>query len=296
MKKTFLLGVGAQKSGTTWLYNSLVKYADEFQPGFCKEYHIFDGLSTNPLKIDLVKKNILSYLDQPKCLSNNGMGRNFLYLASFYDDVENYLDYFENLLYKNPNKTLVADITPSYSSLNLEHLKKIKNLLESRGFIVKCIFIAREPLDRAWSAARYYFSRRYELYNEESDSQMHLEYLKLNYNKQKFLMRGMYNETIYNCNLVFRDDFKCFFFENLFTTETILQLKTFLGLSEFSPVLNFKINANLKIENASPYEFIPTEFIQSFIDRYKDVYFFMEKNYRIKTSKYWPHYKHFLNH
>ena len=40
---TFLLGVGAQKAGTSWLHDQLQRRNDvDF--GFLKEYHVFDAL------------------------------------------------------------------------------------------------------------------------------------------------------------------------------------------------------------------------------------------------------------
>ena len=40
---TFLLGVGAQKAGTSWLHDQLDRRKDaDF--GFLKEYHVFDAL------------------------------------------------------------------------------------------------------------------------------------------------------------------------------------------------------------------------------------------------------------
>jgi hypothetical protein len=41
--KTFLLGVGCQKGGTTWLYRYLTR-SPQFVPGYRKEYHLFDSL------------------------------------------------------------------------------------------------------------------------------------------------------------------------------------------------------------------------------------------------------------
>ena len=40
-QNTFVLGVGAQKAGTSWLHHQLASRADtDF--GFLKEYHVFD--------------------------------------------------------------------------------------------------------------------------------------------------------------------------------------------------------------------------------------------------------------
>lgn len=42
-KPIFLLGVGTQKSGTSWLYTQLQK-SPETNMGLLKEYHIWDAL------------------------------------------------------------------------------------------------------------------------------------------------------------------------------------------------------------------------------------------------------------
>lgn len=43
MEKTFLLGMGAQKSGTTWLHRILTARQDA-NFGFTKEYHVLDAV------------------------------------------------------------------------------------------------------------------------------------------------------------------------------------------------------------------------------------------------------------
>ena len=43
MTKTFLLGVGCQKGGTTWLYDYLAT-SPQFKHGHRKEYHVFDAI------------------------------------------------------------------------------------------------------------------------------------------------------------------------------------------------------------------------------------------------------------
>ena len=45
MKKIFILGVGAQKAGTTWLHRQLIKNS-KFNFGHRKEYHVFDSIET----------------------------------------------------------------------------------------------------------------------------------------------------------------------------------------------------------------------------------------------------------
>lgn len=45
-KKIFLLGIGAQKAGTTWLHNQLV-LNNNVDLGFAKEYHVLDSIFIN---------------------------------------------------------------------------------------------------------------------------------------------------------------------------------------------------------------------------------------------------------
>ncbi|AGI69422.1 hypothetical protein OAN307_c39940 [Octadecabacter antarcticus 307] len=41
--KRFILGAGAQKSGTTWLYEQFTRQ-DNFKPPATKELHVFDAI------------------------------------------------------------------------------------------------------------------------------------------------------------------------------------------------------------------------------------------------------------
>lgn len=47
MQKDFILGVGCQKGGTSWLRNQLNNH-ETCDFGFLKEYHVFDYLYLYP--------------------------------------------------------------------------------------------------------------------------------------------------------------------------------------------------------------------------------------------------------
>ena len=53
--KTFILGIGAQRCGTTWFYEYLSQY-ENFNGGFAKEYHIWDALDIQVLSTNRVGK------------------------------------------------------------------------------------------------------------------------------------------------------------------------------------------------------------------------------------------------
>jgi len=290
MDKLFLLGVGAQKAGTTWLHEALVKSAPNFQEGFCKEYHVFDGLSTNPLKrLDLAKK-ISHHCSQNNSFKNQRINKGLFLKGLFFEDVNYYFDYFDFLSYRNPEKTLFCDITPSYSSLNSKQFVFIKHGLESRGFAVKSIFIVRDPLERAWSASKYYYSRRKEMYGEDSNFEDHLNYFLQHFNQQKYLMRGRYDNTINACITAFGDSFKCLFFEELFTKETTKELAYFLKIDNFTPNTQGKINKNIYQSKDSAYTILPKSLINDFLHIYSPVYQYMEENYKDKVEDLWQNY------
>jgi hypothetical protein len=63
MTKTFILGVGAQKGGTTWLHRQLNKNKN-IDLGFRKEYHIFDAIED--FERDKRSKNTKKWISRKK--------------------------------------------------------------------------------------------------------------------------------------------------------------------------------------------------------------------------------------
>ena len=137
-QKTFLLGVGCQKGGTTWLHSQLESY-ENVDLGFCKEYHFFD---TYYLKSEFARKQrwLILLKDQlskkPQKLPNKSILRRLL----FAQDENSYYQYFNNLWSSDDKISIVGDITPSYNALKAEHFSVIKKKLEDLGFTVKIIF------------------------------------------------------------------------------------------------------------------------------------------------------------
>ena len=125
------LCVGAQKGGTSWLYQQLASHPDFWMPPI-KELHYFDKLSrtkaTPPRPRD---ERDLCFLERIKGLS-----------AESHIALENYARLFEP---KGP--LLSGDISPTYSMLNDEIIERVVSHFPN----LKVIFLARDPVDRAWS-------------------------------------------------------------------------------------------------------------------------------------------------
>src|SRR5438093_12218865 len=98
-----------------------------------KELHYFDQLSRPPLANPPRPRDErdLCFLQSLKTLS-----------ARPYIDLENYARLFE------PKGSLLSgDISPSYSALNDEVIQRVVSYLPN----LKVIFLARDPVERAWS-------------------------------------------------------------------------------------------------------------------------------------------------
>jgi hypothetical protein len=126
------LCVGAQKGGTTWLFHQLDSHPDFWMPPR-KELHYFDELSRTKRAFPPRRRDErdLWFLEKITSLS-----------AQSYIDLDNYARLFEAKA-----SLLSGDITPAYSMLNDEVIQRIADHFPR----LKVIFLARDPVERAWS-------------------------------------------------------------------------------------------------------------------------------------------------
>jgi hypothetical protein len=126
------LCVGAQKAGTSWLYQQLEPHPDFWMPPM-KELHYFDQLNkrrqSHPPRCG--DERDASFLESMKNLS----GR-------FYLDLDNY-----GRLFCHKGRLLSGDISPAYSTLTDEIIERVVNHFPN----MKVLFMARDPVERAWS-------------------------------------------------------------------------------------------------------------------------------------------------
>jgi Sulfotransferase family len=126
------LCVGAQKGGTSWLYRQLERHPDFWMPPV-KELHYFNSLNRtkrfhSPRCRD---RRDVSFLDGMKNLS-----------ALSYIDLENY-----GRLFEHKGSLVSGDISPAYSTVSDEIIQRVVNSFPN----LKVIFLARDPVERAWS-------------------------------------------------------------------------------------------------------------------------------------------------
>jgi hypothetical protein len=126
------LCVGAQKGGTSWLYRQLEPHPDFWMPP-AKELHYFNELGrVTPVRSARARDETgRKFLENVKCLS-----------ARSHLDLEDY-----GRLFACKGSRISGDITPAYSMLNDEIIERVVNYFPG----LKVIFLARDPVERAWS-------------------------------------------------------------------------------------------------------------------------------------------------
>lgn len=286
MDKNFILGVGCQKGGTSWLRSQLKK-SKNVDMGFTSEYHVFDALYVPECERFLSGK--LETL-QKTSLDLDGLSKKSQLLKhiNFYIDTQNYYDYFDYLWYRGGDDlTTVGDISPTYSALPESALRTIKSELEARGFKVKVVFLMRDPIERCWSMARMQRKRllRKNPNKALTDEQQYLEKL---FSTSQCVIRTKYEITVKNLELVF-DQGNIFYscYENLFEDKTINRLKSFLYLANFDPDINHHANVSKKTSSAPE---IDEALASKIVNFYRDTYEFCELKFGVKElwggSKY----------
>jgi hypothetical protein len=138
--RTFLLGVGAQKAGTTWLHQTLAA-VPKVNFGVRKEYHIWDVLSS-----DLFKK-----LRVTAAMVQDGV-TDAAIRYRMQNESGYYAYYFNTLL--DSGCRLAGDITPSYSALSSDDWTRVREVLHLIDAKLRVVFLMRDPFERCWSAVR----------------------------------------------------------------------------------------------------------------------------------------------
>jgi len=235
---TFLLGVGAQKGGTSWLHDHLLA-SPQFDPGFRKEYHVSAGLDLP--QAAYVRDRIANQARKVVAAVAAGepAPQQPLLRAAFYADPDAYPDYFTGLLHR-PGVRLTADITPSYALLGVERLRAVRAAFEQRGVRCVAVFLMRDPVDRVWSSVRM-AHRRNPGRSARSAEQRTLEVHRQDYH----LLRSRYDLTLDRLDAAFGPDLVHLdLYERLFRPGAVEELSAFLGIDPHEPDLAKRVNAS----------------------------------------------------
>ncbi len=237
--RTFVLGAGAQKAGTTWMYRYLAK-SPEFVKGYRKEYHVFDALDL-PSEA-WTRGRIIARAEHALAELREGRPADaaVLHRMAMFGNPAYYYDYFAALLRKNPQRHVTADVTPAYALLPVERLREIRQEFAERGVRAIAVFLLRDPVDRIWSQLRMQHQRTAGPGDRPPEAEMAERYAE-----PQFTARSEYHLTIDALDDAFEGDVHYEFYERLFTPESVASLCASIGVSMHPPDLDVRRNAVL---------------------------------------------------
>ncbi|WP_161494572.1 sulfotransferase [Caulobacter sp. B11] len=249
MTKIFLLGVGCQKGGTTWLHEHLKAYP-AVNMGFAKEYHVFDALTVPECHgfRDAAVERVRALAAGPQILAPEH--EDSFRLLEFYRNPQRYFDYFQTLALADPRTRLTGDITPSYAALSAETLAGIRAGLEARGFAVRVVFLMRDPVERIISAVRMMIKNDSRAAGGPGPGpEAELAEILRYYPTPDCAIRSRYQDTIENLDSVFDpESVHYLFYEDMFNTAVMRPFIESLGLDyrpgDFGDLVNVSRNSN----------------------------------------------------
>ena len=238
MGKTFFLGLGGQKCGSSWIQAQLAK-ADGSDFGRLGEYQVWEhqlgGVFARykvaePSGLQKFRSRLKTAVGAPEPVAHLRW--------RLQSDPNAYFDYFAALLdQKGIERT--GDITPSYAALPADMLGMISYGFATRGIKTKVIFSMRDPVARLKSHFRMDIQKGRIAEPEDFDAAL-IEFAKSNEGEA----RSRYDLTLENIKTVFDEDNRhiCLF-EELFSPNGIEQLSAFSGVQLESSAGGTKVNA-----------------------------------------------------
>jgi hypothetical protein len=261
------IGVGVQKSGTTWLYSRLNELP-EFSLAPKKELHYFDRQKKYPSPNSLSESSLLKRLSKPSWLLEvcDKLTQQVLlkdvsafkwYLNYYFSNYND--DWYQSLFSGLPG--LKGEITPSYSILQIEDISRMKTIAPN----TKLIILLRNPVYRAWSHFRHKHrnNKNFDI-NNFSTNQI-IEFME----SDPQVMRSDYVSTISNFKKVYpKSQILIGFYDTITTNpnQLLFEIVTFIG-GRTSDIDKFcKVN---KVENPSKKAIIPEEVNNYLKTKYK---------------------------
>ncbi len=234
---TFVLGLGAQKSGTTWL-SEYLGASPQYDGGFRKEYHVLDIVHLPDEK--WLRQRLIGLAGE--ALEAIGRGEpadpDVLHRAAMVAHQDRYYDYFAGLL-DGTSVLATGDHTPSHALLPAARLLSVREQMALRGVRTAAVFVMRDPVERIWSQIRMRLQRS----GHPSPSTAE-EVLLAEYDRPMYATRSRYEQTLKSIDEVF-DPAEVYlgFYESLFTAESTRALCDLVGIDHHPPDIAHRSNA-----------------------------------------------------
>ena len=272
--KLFLVGLGAQKAGSTWMARYLGTHPDVYVPRL-KELHYFDAVYMRrlsehvPNRMIRLAKEVSDLIDEGGRISRKKLER----LQAVIDRLQmtadrkyHYLKFFEDRV---TDEKVFCDITPAYAILDVDGYEAILRTHPD----VRFVFIMRDPVERFWSAVRMGVRKI-------DGFQPYARFLEM-LESEENVRRTDYKRTILELEKVVSPDrIKYFFFENLFTAEAALQLTDFIGVKSWPATFDKVVNPGEKMP-------MDPKHFEAALQKFRHVYEFVFERFGDLTPARW---------
>jgi len=254
MEKVDFLGIGVQKSASTWLWANLKEHPDIWMPPR-KELHYFDRLLKYPSPSFLATSSVLKRFISRKehdSLYRKKLVEEFYqaykeknrekitWLIDYY--LKNCNDRWYQKLFKYGSGYTKGEITPAYSILDIEDIRHIKRLFPE----IRILLTLRNPIERAWSQVKFYVTRDIHKLSSKNEQAL-IDFL----NSPRQTMRSDYIKIVNDWRAVFGDNLHIGYYDEILENPNLYLKKiyNFLGISsEYGVFLNKRINESLQLE------------------------------------------------
>ncbi|MCC5808686.1 MAG: sulfotransferase domain-containing protein [Opitutales bacterium] len=185
MNKPDFLCIGAQRCGSSWLYEMLRQHPGLWLPPV-KELHYFDTLQHSldgrragrqpRKKVVLGKLTRISTWMDPVFIKRRLFAKHpwlDIRFTKIYSRKDNSLEWYQSFFYAAARKGLATgEVTPAYAILPRSEILKIHSMNSD----LKIILVLRDPVKRAWSHAMKDICRAYNRNPEEVDEKTFLDF------------------------------------------------------------------------------------------------------------------------
>lgn len=275
--------IGAQKAGTTWLYETL-RTSSQIHFSRNKELHYFNVIAGKSDQVFDLRMNTAKTLARelvsergPKNRRNLRVLSELADLLSIYTDApEHHEAYLSYLTQGFSGQPVICDITPAYAILEAKDFSEMGSLGES------CfIFILRDPIDRMWSQIRMAVSTdAAQVADFQTACEARAQHL-IDSKRLPKLERANYRRTMSELEAVIPPHrIKYVFYEDLFHAHTVRDICTFLGISPISP------KADLR-SNSGRHAMLPEHLKHSFREAFALQYDFILNRFGAATPARW---------
>lgn len=265
----FVLGVGAQKAGTTWLFQQLASQHN-FSKNNPKEWHYWDK------KFHVRAQEIFRESERKSFFVSD---------APVGDSLDSDYGYFSDIVKASRSKVvsrqsrIVADLTPSYSGLPFGAFKRIKEGFDQFGIDYRIVFLMRDPVERIDSAVRMNLERIQRLGIERSEGVPRRDEIAAVYrdygSSWHCHLRTRYEMTLSNLERAFpAEKLYVGISETLLKANNIESLAAFLGINPSS--------VSSRRARVGPVASLLTRDIRKeLVEQFRETYISVEKKYPV---------------